>query len=474
MGRVTAQNEVDALRYSLTDFNGTARYTGMAGSMGALGGDLSALYNNPGAIAIYRSSELSISPGFAINTNESTHLGTRTSDSRFNFNLGNLGLVVSFPGREGSKIKFGHFGINFNRVQEFHNNYTIRGINSSSSLSDVFANQAFGLTPQQFENELPFTSALAWETFLINPAGGANEYVSEFPGGRLEQVKFIESRGRLTQTDLSFGMNYDDKLFAGASIGLTGILYAEEGTYREFIEEDYANDQLENWTYLEDLETSGSGVNFNIGLIYKITNALRIGGAWHSPTYFYQMEDIWSTSLSTNFTLGESFSQNSPGGFNVYNLTTPSRYQASLAYIFGKKGMINIDFERVDYGRSELDPANDSPADFTLVNEQIRNQFAQSNNIRVGTEYRLLPLSLRAGFALYQSPFSNSTFAENTERMFFTAGFRIKLSSYAYFDMAIKHSRFENELFLYDPNLIESSNLAHANNTIRFTFGTRF
>ncbi|MEM7162264.1 MAG: outer membrane protein transport protein [Bacteroidota bacterium] len=473
-GILTAQNEVDALRYSFTDFNGSARYTGMAGSMGALGGDLSAIYGNPASIAVYRSSEFSLSPGISINNSEAVHYGTTMSDSKLNFNLGNLGFALAFPGREGSKIKYSHFGVNYNRIQEFQNNYSIQGTNSASSLSDVFANQANGLDFNNFQNELPFTSFLAWETFLINPTGATNEYVSEFPGGELEQIKYIETKGRVSQTDLAFGLNYDDRLHAGASIGLTGIQYTEESTYRELIREDYANDQLEDWTYLEELETSGTGINFNIGLIYKITDAIRLGGAWHSPTYFYELEDIWRSSLSTNFQGGESYSQNSPDGFNIYNLRTPSRYQASIAYVLGKKGLINIDYESVNYAGSKLNPSQNSPADFTFANEEISKQYQQANNIRIGGEYRFLPLSVRAGFAYYENPFQENIATQSPERLIIAAGLRFKLSAWSYFDFALKHTRFENDLYLYDPALVQATSLRHENNTFRFTYGTRF
>ena len=53
-----AQTEIDALKYVQTDINGTARYMGMAGAFGALGGDASAIKDNPAGLGIYRKSEL--------------------------------------------------------------------------------------------------------------------------------------------------------------------------------------------------------------------------------------------------------------------------------------------------------------------------------------------------------------------------------------------------------------------------------
>jgi len=473
-GILLSQNEVDALRYTYTDFNGTARYTSMGGAFGALGGDLSSVYNNPAGIAVYRAGELSFSPGFLFNTSNSTYNGTSTNDSKVNFNLGNLGFAVAIEGRQGSKIKLGHFGINYNRIQDFHNNYTIRGENTSSSLSDVFANQAFGVNSQNLAEELPFTSLLAYETFLINPGAGANEYISEFPGGLIEQFQEIETSGRLTQTDIAFGLNYDNKLYLGASIGLAGFKYTEEKIYREFIREEYADNQLEEWSYLENLESSGSGINLNIGLIYKVADLVRIGAAWHSPTYYYQIEDNWNTSLFTQFADGFSSDAQSVQGLSRFNLTTPSRYQASIAFIFAKKGLFSIDYEFLNYGKSELDPSSDSPADFTFANNEIAQQFTNAGKIRLGAEYRLLPLSIRAGAGYNQSPYVPSVVVNAADKLFITAGLGIKMGGNKYLDFAINHSRFSSDFFLYDPNLVNLTKFEHSNNTIRFTYGIKF
>ena len=51
-----AQNIADAVRYSSQDITGTARYRGASGAFGALGGDVSAINNNPAGSAIFNRS----------------------------------------------------------------------------------------------------------------------------------------------------------------------------------------------------------------------------------------------------------------------------------------------------------------------------------------------------------------------------------------------------------------------------------
>ena len=57
-GAMFAQGTIyDAVRVTGSDLNGTARYVGMGGAMGALGADITTMGTNPAGIGLYRSSE---------------------------------------------------------------------------------------------------------------------------------------------------------------------------------------------------------------------------------------------------------------------------------------------------------------------------------------------------------------------------------------------------------------------------------
>ena len=47
-----AQTQYDAARIANTELNGTARFVGMGGAMGALGADISVIGTNPAGIAL--------------------------------------------------------------------------------------------------------------------------------------------------------------------------------------------------------------------------------------------------------------------------------------------------------------------------------------------------------------------------------------------------------------------------------------
>src|SRR5918999_846021 len=81
----TAQNEVDALRYSQLTYVGSARFTGMGGAFGALGGDISSFSFVPAGVAVYRKNELSFTPAFYVQDISSAYNGTQSNDTKYNF-----------------------------------------------------------------------------------------------------------------------------------------------------------------------------------------------------------------------------------------------------------------------------------------------------------------------------------------------------------------------------------------------------
>ena len=53
MTTASAQNAYDAEKLLGNDLNGTARFVGMGGAMGALGGDISVISSNPAGIGYF-------------------------------------------------------------------------------------------------------------------------------------------------------------------------------------------------------------------------------------------------------------------------------------------------------------------------------------------------------------------------------------------------------------------------------------
>lgn len=166
----------------------------MGGSMGALGGDISTLSFNPAGIAVFKKTELSISPSIVSQSTSSDYLKANDFDRKVNFNISNIGLVASFKIKDTtSGWQNINFGFAYSRTNNFQNRISIQGTNTSSSLLDTYVAEANGHDSSSFND---FSTALAWNTFLINPlAPDSNFYDHVIPHYGQLQRKSIETSG---------------------------------------------------------------------------------------------------------------------------------------------------------------------------------------------------------------------------------------------------------------------------------------
>jgi len=412
-----AQNEDDALRYSNTKFGGTARSIAMGGAFGALGSDFSSLSINPAGIGLYRKSEFTFSPAVGVAATQSNYFGEGYKDDRYQFNVSNFGMVLA--GQKESKNNkwkgFG-FGFGYNRLANFNNRTIIQGNNGTSSLTDVYLSEAQGADP----SNLPaFGTDLAWNTYLIDTLNGA--YFSSMPSNiNKTQRKTIERRGGMGETVISMGGNYDNKLFLGATLGFQKIRYWEESNYSESPVSDTFD--IKGFSVNNYLNTDGNGMNIKLGVIYMPIKFVRIGGAFYSPTFF-NMHDNFSTGMTTSFNDGEA------------------RLRA------------------VGYS-------------FIEQNNTIRDKYQAVGNIRVGSEIKLEPFSIRFGYALYASPFKDKSLM--SDQQFFTGGFGYRQDGF-FADIAYMRSMHNEKYYMYNStfNPTPSSNKL-TSGTIVGTVGVRF
>lgn len=463
-----AQNDLDALRYSQLTFGGTARFASMAGSMGALGGDISTLSFNPAGIAIFRKTELTITPSIFSQKTSSTYNSNNEVDKKLNFNIGNIGLVATIP-LNGENNSTGweslNFGFGYNRTNCFQNRMDIKGDNKTSSLLDAFVADANGHTSNDFDL---FSTDLAWKTWLINPdSNGTNLYNHVLPNYGELQHKTIETKGSMGETDVSFGGNYKNKVFIGGSIGFVNERYEEESVYEEIDEKDTIAG-FQSFEYTQSLSTKGNGFNLKVGIIVKLVDWLRIGGAIHTPTAL-SLKDDYSSSMKSKFDDGSAYEEQSPKGSFDYSLTTPFRAIGSIGFIISKYGLLNVDYEFIDYTYAQL---SSSPNVFSDVNSTIRSKYTSTANLRIGGEARLDPISIRAGYALYGSPFNGGE-NENAGRSSYTFGLGFRENKY-FIDFAYVLSKYTEYNYLYDSALISPVKNDQTSSSFMLTFGLRF
>ncbi|MBL7924757.1 MAG: outer membrane protein transport protein [Bacteroidia bacterium] len=477
----SAQTDADVLRFSMLNYGSTARSMGMGNSFAGLGADFSSLASNPAGIALYKRSEFSFSPMFSNRSIDASFIGKDVNDNFFKFAFGNLGMVWATSREKSSSPWKGFaFGLGYNRTNDFSGRYTAEAGNGKNSLLDNYLEQVEGVDPDDIPNYFPFDVDLAWQTFLIDTftSGGDVYYYSALPFAGALQRKSLETRGGQGEWDFTFGGNYNEMLYLGFTLGIASIRYEEESTWEE-------EDNMDTIPYFEkyqlnqNLKTSGSGINFKFGAIFRPADPIRIGVAIHSPTW-YTLVDEYSTSIRTDLQDGNIRDYSGPVFIPFdYNVTTPFRVLTSLALIMGKHGAFNVDYEFLDYSHGRIRPVDRSfSSDFNPVNNALRKKYTASHNLRAGIEFRADQLRFRAGGFYSTSPFVTALRASDEtdlSRYGFTGGIGFREKKY-FIDAAYSWSQQGSYLQPYTLNnqTTEGITFKQTDNRVLITVGFLF
>ena len=466
-----AQNEIDALRYSQVFYGGTARSTAMGGAFGALGADFSSLSQNPAGIGLYKISEFTITPSIYIGRTASKFTDyPQRDDYKYNINLGNIGFVYTFFKRgnyiQDAGFKSAQFGFGINRLNNFNNRMIMEGFNATSSMMNQYVIKASGKYADNLDN---FDTRLAYDAWLINPKTSDSSHYTSVVNGGVTQRKIVSTSGSMNEVVMSLGGNYNDKLYLGATVGFPFIRYSEQSTYKEIDSKDSINN-FNSFTVSDDLKTTGAGINLKFGLIYRPIDMIRIGLAFHSPTYYYSMQDEYSRQIESDLTQGK-YTADSPKGSYEYELTTPPSVIGSLAFVLGEHGLISADYEYIDFTVARL-RGKDNTA-FYNENDAIQAKYRATSNIRIGTEWRLNQLAFRAGYALYDSPFKTGVNDAQRSTLSFGLGFREKTF---FIDVAYAYTKQSEDYYFYDPSVVKLSPVKNdmTGSNIMLTIGFKY
>lgn len=265
---------------------------------------------------------------------------------------------------------------------------------------------------------------------------------------------------------ISTSANLNDQVFIGATLGLPFSRYFHETT---FTEKDVNNSisGFDEWNFRQKIETRGWGLNVKLGVIVWPIEWLRIGAAVHTPTWYSQLNDTWSTLIDAQ--LGPDYNQkSSPVGEFTYQLQTPMRANGSLAFIFGQSGIISAEYERVDYTKMRL---RSSDYNFLAENEAIRNVYAPTDIIKFGGEWRMSNFSFRGGYARYGSPFKDGINDAAQQNLSVGIGYSEKNFG---LDLAFINGQRKQDYFMYTSANWNPNPAAQTINTNQFVLTTKF
>lgn len=438
-----AQDYTDAMRFNQNDVMGTARTQAMAGAFGAVGADLTSMAINPAGMGVYRATELGLSLGVSVIKDESEYFTSKASDDKVKVPFDQIGANFSI-GRmreEGGGLISSNIFIGYNRLADYTSKQAYKDPLAHNSLLDYFcfdsqktalltgdlAYQAY-LTNDTTDN---FTYNV-WEQYVGNDVN-PNFRIDENGDGLINMSKSVKEDGSKGDIAMGYAANISNKFYIGGSINVRTISYENTTTHRESFEgyTVYEGDPT-SFSYRSRLEQDGTGVCFNLGVIYRPVNALRVGFALHSPT-FYSISERYSASI---YNPARNLQVDANGEYE-YKYRSPSRFIVSAAGIFGKAGMISVDFEHTNNARSKFTQKEEdddfvSSDPFEETNNLIKDkQLTTTNTIRIGGELSIFnPVYLRAGYRYTSCGISNVYYVKEPKSYAVSGGVGFRIGNF--------------------------------------------
>ena len=340
----------DVQRFSERHLMGTARYVGMGGAMTAVGGDPSAVLDNPAGLGLYRRNEITLSISETIDrTQQAEGIDTYQSARFAAPNIATI-WVWGNPNKQRGMI-YSNVMLSANRLANFNREIVAKG--TGLGMVPSICALTNGLDETYLQNkpwndtEIGWLSILGYETYLINPQVDSlatdviNQYqwtpAVDFTEGSLS----VSEVGYYDQYTLSWAGNISNQWYVGLSVNIPTLSYTKRTSH-------YETDRFQSAELKSMYHLSGVGVSGTIGLIYRPIQALRVGASFHTPTMMslsVQTEgDMYSTVE------GKKYEALTPAsGVVSSEMVSPLRTSVSVAGQIGNKGLIAVQY---DYAHS--------------------------------------------------------------------------------------------------------------------------
>ncbi|HEX4956690.1 MAG TPA: hypothetical protein VFV46_00820 [Lacibacter sp.] len=497
-----AQEPADALRYSYFTPIGSARTQAIGGAGVSLGGDFSSTFINPAGLGQFKTNEFVFTPGFFMNRNKHSINDSSFKGNRSALNIGNIGFIFSAPNRwRSGNNRNTTIAIALTQTANFNSNFSYKGRNNISSYSEKWVEEiiAAGVTDvNNIGGRFPNGASQAYETYLVDTATENGRLVLKTNADTrfmpLYQTFNYKTRGGMYEGAFAVAWNNNEKLLYGLTVGLPFINYSRTTTVTEKDMSGNTDNNFDNFSFTENLTTTGGGINLKLGFIYKPVEHFRLGVTFHTPSLL-MLTDRSDATLTANIENYSKKVNNDPskpttytyttsdyieGDYNYeYLLVTPWRAAVSLAYVFREisdvtkqKAFITADVELVNYkANSFKSTATDASAAeeqyFKDLNASMDVLYRMAFNARIGGELKFKTFMVRGGFNYMGSPYQKSQLPEGAKvsRMIPSLGLGYRDKGY-FLDLTYSHLIGRD---FHVPYILTGNNYPFANN--RFSNG---
>lgn len=334
----------DVQRFAERQIIGTARYVGMGGAMTAIGGDPSAVIDNPAGLGLYRRSEIALTVDETIDRTQ--QVGSKDTYQRARFAAPHVSAIWAWgnPSKQRGMI-YNNFMFTVNRLANFNRDVVVSG--RGMGMAETICQKTNGLAEEYLYDtpwddvEIGWLSILGYEGYLIDPHVDSlasnlfDKYAwipaIDFADGTLS----VSESGTYDQYTLSWASNISNQWYIGMSLNIPTLSYTKHVSHRE-------TDRINSAELKSMYHLSGLGVSGSIGLIYRPIQALRIGASFETPTMMslsMQTEgDMYSTLAPEDILTPES-------GIISTEMVTPLRTSVSVAGQLGSIGLLALQYD---------------------------------------------------------------------------------------------------------------------------------
>lgn len=486
---ISAQTSSDAFLFANRQLSGTARYNALSGAFGALGGDLTAVSENPAASAVFTNSFGSVTLGIRNSEYDNNYFGTTTETDESEVGFDQVGAVLILKSDNShSSINKIALAFNYNKTADFDSEFTIIG-SSNNTIGDFFVGQANGISSGNlsvFENEslagayisigniygtVGQQAFLGFQSGLIDPVADGedvSDFVSVANGNNVNQDIRVRSSGSAGKLSFNLGVAYNSGLHLGGNLNLHTLNRRKETDFFE-------RNTVADINYIVEEVNTGAGFSADFGLIYKVKDNLRLGLVYQTPTFFgidrtvdqFIVVDFIETEDEVAFSQlvdpQVEFEQ------DLYSLQTPGKFAASAAYIFGNKGLLSFEYSTQDFSNTKYGSSFSGASE---INDIIEDTYKRVHSYKIGAEIRNNNWSFRGGLNGSSTPFEDSNLDGDSSG--FSLGTGYDWGKWK-FDLAYNHSElsstentFENRAFTNAANIEESRDVITATLGVNF------
>ncbi len=439
-----SQYPEDALRLSTMGSGFGARSLGLGMTYTGIASDYSAAYWNPAGLGQIKRNEMSLGLSHLTHGNDATFMGNTTSFTNSTTSLNDLGLVYSFPTKQGSLV----LAFGYGRNVDFTTGLSFKGFNPLSSMVPSLDGD------------------LAYELYLVDSVGSTELEDS------LEQRARVLEDGGLNNWMVSGAVEASENLFLGATLNFVSGSYSYNRDYSESdthlkyeanrFGADYA---LAKWNVINTIDGEISGFTMRMGLLYKFTSRSRIGFNIKLPTSYTVREEYASDGTSV-FDVPDqqgNYSYNYRiAGKTEYDVTTPFVFSGGIS-LAGEDIMLAADIEYTDWTQMKFSNADPYLEQY---NSDIKEIFHPTLNLHGGLEFSVpeTSLRLRGGFAYIPSPYKNDPTSYNQK--FATGGLGVLLADVIMIDLGFSHGFWETSHVNYQHDDVAGNPLSETKEKI--------